>query len=127
MAYEAGGRKVFLDVQAPTPEIYYMFDAKMKTVLVDIKGFEEEIQEIKKKQIHIYVDVSNISLGAFKAVVGSSPSDEDTPDPFNLCTSSALTRRINISNLMELVTSMRTVARKVINLPYDTFVSMVPC
>eukprot|EP01041_Mallomonas_annulata_P004589 gene4589-9118_t len=74
-------------------DVAIMFEAYIRNILVDPSIFTAEIERQTAKKIHLYVDVSNISIGIQKLNDGTIDRSI----------------KLDISNLTDVVTNLRTV------------------
>jgi len=95
-----GDGSVFMEIEAPSSDLRSIFVSKIQSIIQHPAGFQEELDEIAKRRVHIYVDTSNITIGALCSQ-GREAIEFSTA------------KHVKVSNLIEVVTGLRTVARKV--------------
>jgi hypothetical protein len=91
--------KIYLQAQSLDEDVIAVFKSRIENIVLSPGSFQSEIQQIREKKVHIFVDVSNIMIGSKK--------DQKTGEQdFSV--------RLDCKNLLELVSGMRQPIRTVV-------------
>jgi hypothetical protein len=91
--------KVFMEAKSVDFDLIQLFEMRSRQIVADPLGFQREITALGLKKIHVFVDVSNILIGSKRDIV-TGENDHAI--------------RLDARNLLELVTGLRTAAKKVV-------------